>query len=143
MNQAAAPGTGTNSLLEEYAAELAPSAAELAAALGPRRPVTAEPPRAATEAPGMASPNLDMVMRIPVTVKIVLGSTTMPVASLVKLGRGAVIPLDRRVGEPVDVVVNGRVVARGEVVVVDEATSRFGISLTEVVGPSGGDRTGA
>ena len=82
-----------------------------------------------------------MVMRIPVTVKIVLGSTTMPVASLVKLGRGAVIPLDRRVGEPVDVVVNGRVVARGEVVVVDEATSRFGISLTEVVGPSGGDRS--
>ncbi|HZT48559.1 MAG TPA: FliM/FliN family flagellar motor switch protein, partial [Hyphomicrobiaceae bacterium] len=66
--------------------------------------------------------------------------TTMPVASLVKLGRGAVIPLDRRVGEPVDVVVNGRVVARGEVVVVDEATSRFGISLTEVVGPTGSDR---
>jgi flagellar motor switch protein FliN/FliY len=64
----------------------------------------------------------------------------MPVASLVKLGRGAVIPLDRRVGEPVDVVVNGRVVARGEVVVVDEATSRFGISLTEVVGPSSSDR---
>ena len=76
-----------------------------------------------------------MVMRIPVTVKVVLGSATMPVANLVKLGRGAVIPLDRRVGEPVDVVVNGRVVARGEVVVVDEATSRFGISLTEVVGP--------
>ena len=81
-----------------------------------------------------------MVMRIPVTVKIVLGSATMPVASLIKLGRGAVIPLDRRVGEPVDVVVNGRVVARGEVVVVDEATSRFGISLTEVVGPWAGDR---
>ena len=61
-----------------------------------------------------------MVMRIPVTVKIVLGSATMPVANLMQLGRGAVIPLDRRVGEPVDVVVNGRVVARGEVVVVDE-----------------------
>ena len=61
-------------------------------------------------------------------------------ASLVKLGRGAVIPLDRRVGEPVDVVVNGRVVARGEVVVVDEATSRFGISLTEVVGPPASDQ---
>ena len=81
-----------------------------------------------------------MVMRIPVTVKIVLGSATMPVANLVKLGRGAVIPLDRRVGEPVDVVVNGRVVARGEVVVVDEGSSRFGISLTEVVGPSDTDK---
>jgi flagellar motor switch protein FliN/FliY len=74
-------------------------------------------------------------------VKIVLGSATMPVANLVKLGRGAVIPLDRRVGEPADVVVNGRVVARGEVVIVDESTSRFGIKLTEVVGSSGADKS--
>jgi len=139
MNQAT-PTQGKNTLLEEYVGELGPSPAELAAALGPRRSMPAEPPRATTAESGLASPNLDMVMRIPVTVKIVLGSTTMPVASLVKLGRGAVIPLDRRVGEPVDVVVNGRVVARGEVVVVDEATSRFGISLTEVVGLSAGDR---
>ena len=79
-------------------------------------------------------------MRIPVTVKIVLGSATMPVANLMRLGRGAVIALDRRVGEPVDMVVNGRVVARGEVVVVDEATSRFGIKLTDVVGPSDTDK---
>lgn len=77
--------------------------------------------------------NIDVVLHIPVTVSVVLGSTTMPVASLVKLGRGAVIPLDRRVGEPVDVVVNGRVIARGEVVVLEEGNSRFGISLTEVV----------
>lgn len=139
MNQSA-PIQGKNTLLEEYVGELGPSPAELAAALGPRRAGSggAEPQQATD--PAIHSPNLDMVMRIPVTVKIVLGSATMPVASLVKLGRGAVIPLDRRVGEPVDVVVNGRVVARGEVVVVDEATSRFGITLTEVVGPSTGDR---
>jgi flagellar motor switch protein FliN/FliY len=139
MNQAS-PIQGKNTLLEEYVGELGPSPAELAAALGPRRSghAGAEAQRAG-DSP-LSSPNLDAVMRIPVTVKIVLGSTTMPVASLVKLGRGAVIPLDRRVGEPVDVVVNGRVVARGEVVVVDEATSRFGISLTEVVGPGAGDR---
>jgi flagellar motor switch protein FliN len=74
------------------------------------------------------------------TVKIVLGSATMPVANLVKLGRGSVISLDRRIGEPVDVVVNGRIVARGEVVVVDEGTSRFGIKLTEVVGSSDTDK---
>ena len=139
MSQASA--TGRNSLLEEYAAEMAPSAAEIAASLGQRRAAPGDAPAAGAQEPGRSAPNLDAVMRIPVTVKIVLGSTTMPVASLVKLGRGAVIPLDRRVGEPVDVVVNGRVVARGEVVVVDEATSRFGISLTEVVGPSGGDRS--
>lgn len=141
MNQLP-PTQGKNTLLEEYVGELGPSPAELAAALGPRRPApaAAEPARVASAASRLASPNVEMVMGIPVTVKIVLGSTTMPVASLVKLGRGAVIPLDRRVGEPVDVVVNGHVVARGEVVVVDEATSRFGVSLTELVGPSAGDR---
>jgi flagellar motor switch protein FliN/FliY len=82
----------------------------------------------------------DTILTIPVTVQVVLGSTTMPVASLMKLGRGAVIALDQRVGEPVNIVVNGRVVARGEVVVVDEDSSRFGVSLIEIVGSSGIDR---
>lgn len=85
---------------------------------------------------GGESLSLDAIMRIPVTVKIVLGSASMPVAALLKLGRGALIPLDRKLGEPVDVIVNGRVVARGEVVVMDDDPSRLGISLTEVVGPS-------
>jgi flagellar motor switch protein FliN len=86
--------------------------------------------------------NLDTIMRIPVEVQVVLGSATMPVANLIKLGRGAVIPLDHRVGEPVDVVVNGRIVARGEVVVVEDDNSRFGVSLTEIVGPSSSDQNG-
>lgn len=77
--------------------------------------------------------NYETILKIPVTVQVVLGSTSMPVASLMKLGRGAVISLDQRVGEPVNIVVNGRVVARGEVVVVDEDSSRFGVSLTEIV----------
>jgi flagellar motor switch protein FliN len=80
--------------------------------------------------------NLDTILRIPVTVQVVLGSASMPVSNLLRLGRGAVIPLDHRVGEPVDVMVNGRVVARGEVVVVEDDNSRFGVSLTEVVGPT-------
>jgi len=112
------------SLLRDYA-EVTDQAAAGAPA-GAARPSGEE---------GRATVNLELVMRIPVTVKVVLGSATMPVANLVKLGRGAIIPLDRKVGEPVDVVVNGRVIARGEVVVVDEATSRFGISLSEIVGP--------
>jgi flagellar motor switch protein FliN/FliY len=82
--------------------------------------------------------NLDTILRIPVTVQVVLGSASMPVSNLLRLGRGAVIPLDHRVGEPVDVMVNGRVVARGEVVVVEDDNSRFGVSLTEVVGPTSG-----
>jgi flagellar motor switch protein FliN/FliY len=80
--------------------------------------------------------NLDLIMRIPVSIQVILGTATMPVASLMKLGRGAVIALDSRVGEAVDVVVNGRLVARGEVVIVDEATSRLGVSLIEIVGPA-------
>ena len=124
MTQPTAAQTA-KSLLQEYAAEVAKVSTETPAATAARK----------AGADAGSALNLDMIMRIPVTVKVVLGSATMPVAHLTKLGRGAVIPLDRRVGEPVDVIVNGRVVARGEVVVVDEATSRFGISLTEVVGP--------
>lgn len=86
--------------------------------------------------------NLDSILRIPVTIQVVLGSATMPVANLMKLGRGAIVPLDHRVGEPVDVVVNGRIIARGEVVVVEDDNSRFGISLTEIVGPPTNDLNG-
>lgn len=106
---------------DDLAAQLQPSLDDLAQSLNASN--------------GAHSRSFETIMRIPVSVKIVLGSTTMPVSALMKLGRGAVIPLDRRVGEPVDVTVNGRVVARGEVVVLEEASSRFGISLTEVIGP--------
>ncbi len=82
---------------------------------------------------GEAKLSLESVMRIPVTVQVVLGSTTMPVSNLMKLSHGAIVPLDNRVGEPVDVVVNGRVVARGELVVMDDDNTRFGIALTEIV----------
>jgi len=81
-----------------------------------------------------AGPSLDAILSIPVTVQVVLGETSMPVAKLMKLGRGAVITLDQKVGAPVSVLCNGRVVARGEVVVVDEENSRYGVSLTEIVG---------
>ena len=80
------------------------------------------------------APNLDAIMNIPVTVQVVLGGTTMPVASLMKLGRGAVVPLDHRVGQPVDVVVNGHVVAKGEMIVIEGDATRLGVSLTEIVG---------
>lgn len=78
--------------------------------------------------------NCDTILSIPVTVQVVFGAASMPVAQLIKLGRGAVVALDRKVGDPVDIVVNGRVVARGDIVVVDEETSRLGVSLTEIVG---------
>ena len=77
--------------------------------------------------------NIDAILRIPVTMQVVLGSATIPVANLMKLGRGAVVPLDHRVGEPIDVVVNGRRIARGEITVLESDPTRFGIRLTEII----------
>ena len=122
--------------LPDHPEGIAQSLEELAAAFG-ARPDTGERMSQGGSTDAAHAPNMDLIMRIPVTVQIVLGTATMPVANLAKLGRGAVVPLDRRVGEPVDVVVNGKVVARGEVVVTDEDNSRFGISLTEVLGNPG------
>jgi len=74
----------------------------------------------------------EAVMRIPVSVRFVLGATRMPVAKLMSLTRGAIIPLDRKVGDLIDIVVNDQVVARGEIVALDEEATRFGISVREV-----------
>ena len=75
--------------------------------------------------------DLEAVYDIPVTVSAVLGRSTMQVSQLLKLGRGAVVELDRKLGEAIDVYVNNRLVARGEVVMVDD--SRLGITMTEIV----------
>lgn len=79
-----------------------------------------------------ASPaeRLSAVYDIPVQLSAVLGRTSMPVSQLLRLGRGAVLELDRKVGEPVDVYVNDRLVARGEVLILDD---RLGITMTEMV----------
>lgn len=79
----------------------------------------------------------ETIGRIPILVQIVLGGTTMAVADLMALRRGAIVPLDRRVGEPVDIVANGRVVARGELQILDDRDERFAISVTEIVGGDG------
>ena len=110
-------------------------AANLSRAAGRRR-------RAEAGAAIPGPPNLGAILSIPVTVQVVLGSTSMPVAGLMKLARGAIVSLDQRVGDPVDVVVNGTVVARGEIVVVDEASQRFGVSLLEVVAGAGLEQAG-
>ena len=73
---------------------------------------------------------LEAVYDIPVQVSAVLGKATMQVSQLLKLGRGAVVELDRKVGEAIDIYVNNRLVARGEVVVVED---RLGVTMTEIV----------
>ena len=74
---------------------------------------------------------LEAVYDIPVTVSAVLGKSTMQVSQLLKLGRGAVVELDRKLGEAIDIYVNNRLVARGEVVMVDD--TRLGVTMTEIV----------
>jgi len=77
---------------------------------------------------------LEAIYDVPVQVSAVLGKTSMPISQLIRLGRGAILELDRKVGESVDVVVNNRLVARGEVVLVDE---RIGITMTEIIKSDG------
>ncbi len=95
--------------------------AELADAIAP----PAEPGTA------RSARDLEAVYDIPVTVSAVLGKSTMQVAQLLKLGRGAVVELDRKLGEAIDIYVNNRLVARGEVVMVDD--NRLGVTMTEIV----------
>lgn len=83
----------------------------------------------ADKAPQTAK-DLEAVYDVPVQISAVLGRATMQVSQLLKLGRGAVVELDRKVGEAIDIYVNNRLVARGEVVVVDE---RLGVTMTEIV----------
>ncbi len=84
-------------------------------------------------APESTAPNNAIIMDIPVEVQIVLGAAQMPVAELMALQKGSTVALDRRIGEPVDIVVNGRKLARGEITVLESDPSRFGIRLTEIV----------
>ena len=95
--------------------EMAPAQPEQEAAEGAK-------PRSAKE--------LEAVYDIPVQVSAVLGKATMQVSQLLKLGRGTVVELDRKVGEAIDIYVNNRLVARGEVVIVDE---RLGVTMTEII----------
>jgi len=77
--------------------------------------------------------NSSIIMTIPVDVQIILGSTEMPVSDLMALQKGSTVALNRRIGEPVDVVVNGRKIARGEITVLESDPTRFGIRLTEII----------
>lgn len=79
----------------------------------------------------LGSNDLEAIYDIPVTVSAVLGRTTMPINQLLRLGRGAVVELDRKIGDSIDILVNNRLIARGEVVMVDE--TRLGVTMTEII----------
>ena len=107
-------------------ANLNDSAAELAAfeQLNPGAPVS-------TGAAGEV--NLDVILDVPVTLSMEVGRTRIPIRNLLQLNLGSVVELERAAGEPLDVFVNGTLVAHGEVVVVND---KFGIRLTDVVSPA-------
>jgi flagellar motor switch protein FliN len=120
--------------LKSFADELGALSSEYESVVGAGAPRTGDG-RAPLDT---ESYNLSAVLQIPVEVKAVLGSASVAISSLMKMRRGSVLPLDRRVGEPIELMVNGRVVARGEVVVLEDGVPRLGISLTEIVGRYGG-----
>ena len=105
-----------------------------AAPVAPRAPMEefGMTPRAPTIA-GLEGPNLDVILDIPVTISMEVGNTDISIRNLLQLNQGSVIELDRLAGEPLDVLVNGTLIAHGEVVVVNE---KFGIRLTDVISPS-------
>ena len=80
-----------------------------------------------------ASPDLDVILDIPVRISMEVGSTAITIRNLLQLNQGSVIELDRLAGEPLDVLVNGTLIAHGEVVVVND---KFGIRMTDVISPS-------
>lgn len=81
----------------------------------------------------LEGPNLDVILDIPVSISMEVGNTNITIRNLLQLNQGSVIELDRLAGEPLDVLVNGTLIAHGEVVVVNE---KFGIRLTDVISPS-------
>ena len=85
---------------------------------------------ASEAAPKRSAQDLEAVFDVPVTVSAILGKSAMEVSQLLKLGKGTVVELDRKVGEAIDIYVNDRLVARGEVVLVED---RLGVTMTEII----------
>jgi|SRR5689334_8172630 len=132
-NNAAAPAE------DAMAAEWAAALAESKAAEGGNVPMQADAPAAfANFAPnagagGGAGNDINMILDIPVQLSVELGRTRIPIKHILQLAQGSVVELDALAGEPMDVLVNGYLIAQGEVVVVND---KFGIRLTDIVTPS-------
>jgi len=86
-----------------------------------------------TSQSGMGDANLDMILDIPVTIAVEIGRSKITINNLLKLNQGSVVELDCLAGEPMDVLINGTLIAHGEIVVVNE---KFGVRLTDIISPS-------
>lgn len=116
--------------------EWAAAMAEAEGADEPGQDVRAAPMEEFPDDAGMGgsgeAPDIDVILDIPVTISMEVGNTQIPIRNLLQLNQGSVIELDRLAGEPLDVLVNGTLIAHGEVVMVNE---KFGIRLTDVISP--------
>lgn len=94
---------------------------------------TGKPPEPRLGASGTSS-RMDLVLGIPVDVQIILGTSRMAVSALMNLSEGATIPLDRKIGEPVEIMVSGKLIGRGEITVLDSDETKFAVRIIEVIG---------
>ncbi|HOX27772.1 MAG TPA: flagellar motor switch protein FliN [bacterium] len=99
----------------------------------PSAPAAAPQAPKAPQAPiDFPSENIEVLLDVPLQVVVELGRTEMPIQKILELGPGSVVELNRLAGEPINILVNGKLVARGEVVVVDET---FGVKITNIISP--------
>jgi len=132
-------GAGEDAISEDdWAAAMAEQAiAESTAAAAPANEAPAQPAQIFQSfgggTPGAVMNDLDMILDIPVHITVELGRTKLTIKNLLQLAHGSVVELDAMAGEPLDVLVNGTLIAQGEVVVVNE---KFGIRLTDIITPS-------
>ncbi|MBX9754417.1 MAG: flagellar motor switch protein FliN [Pseudomonadaceae bacterium] len=117
---------------DDIDAMMASAAAEPAAPRAKMEEFGSSPARSSAPV-SLDGPNLDVILDIPVSISMEVGNTEITIRNLLQLNQGSVIELDRLAGEPLDVLVNGTLIAHGEVVVVNE---KFGIRLTDVISPS-------
>ena len=118
---------------DDWAAALAEQQGAGAAVVDAAQPANIFPRLAPGAAAGEGSQDIDLILDIPVALTVELGRTKIPIKHILQLAQGSVIELDALAGEPMDVLVNGCLIAQGEVVVVNE---KFGIRLTDIVTPS-------
>jgi len=115
-------------MADDWAAAMAEQAAEESMA----NPIAFEELKSDSNKTAM-NPELEVILDIPVTISMEVGRTSITIRNLLQLNQGSVIELDRLAGEPLDVLVNGTLIAHGEVVVVNE---KFGIRMTDVISPA-------
>ncbi|MFZ5466215.1 MAG: flagellar motor switch protein FliN [Pseudomonadota bacterium] len=121
--------TTNDSTMDDWAAAMAEQAGT------PGKTESVQPAALGDDAGLTGNPevNLEVILDIPVTISLEIGRTSLPIRNLLQLNQGSIVELDRLAGEPLDVLVNGTLIAHGEVVVVNE---KFGIRLTDVISPA-------